>query len=102
MGWIWGAAHPRSLFMHRERADALIVGAGVAGLAAGRRLHRAGLTVRIVEARARIGGRVRTLRDPRVAVPIELRAECLHGEADGCEESRSRRSPDSSACPAAA
>jgi monoamine oxidase len=41
----------------------IIVGAGFAGLAAARDLHARGFHVRLVEARARIGGRVHTIRD---------------------------------------
>ena len=43
-------------------ADVLVVGAGVAGLAAARELRRLGRTARVVEARDRIGGRVFTVR----------------------------------------
>ncbi len=42
----------------------VIVGAGIAGLAAGYELKRAGHTVVILEAQQRVGGRVYTLRDP--------------------------------------
>jgi monoamine oxidase len=59
----------------------VIVGAGVAGLAAARRLAASGCDVTIVEARARIGGRVWTVHDPELAVPIELGAELVHGSA---------------------
>lgn len=44
----------------RTTADAVIVGAGLAGLAAARSLHAAGRSVLIVEASDGIGGRVRT------------------------------------------
>jgi glycine/D-amino acid oxidase-like deaminating enzyme len=40
--------------------DVVVVGAGLAGLAAAGRLHRAGLTVRVCEAGDAVGGRVRT------------------------------------------
>src|SRR3989454_5477534 len=63
----------------RKRVDVLIVGAGAAGLAAARDLSHAGLTVTIIEARPRIGGRVLTLHDPRSPVPLELGAEFIHG-----------------------
>ena len=49
-------------------ADVLVVGAGLAGLAAARDLHRAGVDVLLLEARSRPGGRVEqeTLPDGRV------------------------------------
>src|SRR5262252_6197865 len=59
----------------------VIVGAGVAGLAAARDLSRAGGKVIVLEARDRIGGRVFTLKDKRSAGPIELGAEFLHGKS---------------------
>src|SRR5438093_5737790 len=58
----------------------LVIGAGLAGLAAAGRLAKAGLHVTILEARDRIGGRVHTIRDQRLPIPIELGAEFLHGK----------------------
>jgi len=60
-------------------SDVIVIGAGVAGLAAARDLSAAGLSVTVLEARDRIGGRVYTIRDPRVALPVELGAEFIHG-----------------------
>ncbi len=60
--------------------DALVVGAGAAGLAAAREISRAGLSVRILEARDRIGGRILTVRAPGSPLPVELGAEFVHGE----------------------
>jgi monoamine oxidase len=57
----------------------IVVGAGVAGLAAGRELLRAGLTPIVLEARDRIGGRILTVHDPKFPFPIELGAEFVHG-----------------------
>ena len=60
----------------------LIIGAGAAGLAAAGRLAHAGVRVTILEARERLGGRIHTLRDARLPVPVELGAEFVHGEPD--------------------
>ena len=61
-----------------EMTDVLIIGAGVAGLAAWRELYSAGLTSVILEARDRIGGRI--LTDRSTTSPIELGAEFVHGK----------------------
>jgi monoamine oxidase len=63
--------------------DTLIIGAGVAGLAAGRMLAAAGRRVAILEARERLGGRIFT-RHLNAAgrtsiLPVELGAEFIHG-----------------------
>jgi monoamine oxidase len=47
-----------------EKTRVLVVGAGLAGLAAAYELDRAGFGVTVLEARSRPGGRVRTYRDP--------------------------------------
>jgi monoamine oxidase len=60
-------------------ADVVIIGAGAAGLAAARALARAGLAVELLEAQARVGGRVLTLSDAG-GFPLELGAEFVHGE----------------------
>jgi monoamine oxidase len=60
--------------------DVVIIGAGMAGLAAAGDLGRAGLSVCILEARERIGGRVFTQRDPECDSPIELGTEFIHGK----------------------
>ena len=59
--------------------DVVIVGAGVAGLAAASHLARARVEVRLLEAGSRIGGRIFTVQDPLSPIPIELGAEFVHG-----------------------
>jgi len=61
-------------------ADVIIIGAGVAGLAAARALSNSGLNVVILEARDRAGGRILTCRIPSFPTPIELGAEFIHGQ----------------------
>lgn len=63
----------------RAKADVIVIGAGVAGLAAAGELAEAGLDVVLLEARERIGGRVLTVREPGLPAPIELGAEFVHG-----------------------
>jgi len=58
----------------------LIIGGGAAGLAAAQRLARADIRVTILEARDRLGGRIYTLRDHRLPIPVELGAEFVHGK----------------------
>jgi monoamine oxidase len=64
-----------------NRADAIVVGAGAAGLEAARQLRAHGRSVLVLEARDRIGGRILTHHDRRIPLPIELGAEFLHGDA---------------------
>jgi monoamine oxidase len=68
--------------MSAARCDVIVIGGGAAGLAATRDLSAAGLDVLLLEARERLGGRVHTLHEAAVAMPIELGAEFVHGEAE--------------------
>jgi monoamine oxidase len=63
----------------RDDPEVLVLGAGVAGLAAARALAAAGRRVLVLEARDRVGGRVRTLHPEGLASPVELGAEFVHG-----------------------
>jgi monoamine oxidase len=63
-----------------ERTDVVVVGAGVAGLTCARELTANGVSVVVVEARDRVGGRVRTMDVAGVAV--ELGAQVIHGTGD--------------------
>jgi monoamine oxidase len=69
--------------MTSAQFDVLIIGAGVAGLNAGRLLAEAGRRVAILEARNRIGGRIWTqsisLDDSPLPIHVELGAEFVHG-----------------------
>jgi monoamine oxidase len=58
--------------------DVLVIGAGMAGVAAARELERAGLSVAVVEGRDRVGGRIYSIRD-FCAEPVEAGAEFVHG-----------------------
>ncbi|SOD98015.1 flavin monoamine oxidase family protein [Caenispirillum bisanense] len=79
-----GAAGAASaaLLLGRSRAaraaevDVVVVGAGCAGLAAAGALVDAGLTVTVIEARDRIGGRAVT--EPLFGTPMDLGAGWLH------------------------
>ena len=63
-----------------DTKSVLVVGAGMAGLAAARSLADAGWPVRLIEARDRIGGRVHTDRD--WGVPLEMGASWIDGTKD--------------------
>jgi len=63
------------------RLDCIVVGAGVAGLAATRALRDGGARVRLLEARTRVGGRVHSLHPATSPIAVELGAEFLHGAA---------------------
>lgn len=57
--------------------DVIVVGAGIAGLAAARRLKGAGYRVLVLEGRDRIGGRIWTNRS--LKFPLDLGASWIHG-----------------------
>lgn len=59
--------------------DIAIIGAGIAGLAAARRVAATGMNTVLLEARDRVGGRILTVRDSSTDLPIELGAEFVHG-----------------------
>jgi monoamine oxidase len=64
-----------------RQCEVAIIGAGAAGLTAAATLIRNGIDARCLEAGDRPGGRIRSIRDPRSPVPIELGAEFGHGRS---------------------
>jgi monoamine oxidase len=61
--------------------DTIVIGAGAAGLFAARELTRASKQVVVLEASARVGGRMLTALETSAGVPVELGAEYVHGDA---------------------
>ena len=74
LGGLTGPSKPR------QELDALVIGAGLAGLACAQRLISAGQRVRVLEGRQRIGGRIWT--EQRQKCAIDLGASWLHGSTN--------------------
>jgi len=64
--------------MSKEARSVIVLGAGVAGMAAATELARGGSSVVVLEARERVGGRIHTI-SAGGRVRIELGAEFVHG-----------------------
>ena len=64
----------------RRDVDVVVVGAGVTGLAAATRLSRAGLSVLVLEARDRVGGRL--LTDTIDGLRVELGGQWISADQD--------------------
>jgi monoamine oxidase len=60
----------------------VVIGAGIAGLAAASKLGSVGFSVRILEARNRIGGRIFTTKDHASGMMVPLGAEFIHGRPE--------------------
>jgi phytoene dehydrogenase-like protein len=69
-------AEPHLITPRSGEADVVVVGAGAAGIAAARRLLAAGLSVAVLEARDRVGGRAITMG--LRGHPVDLGAHWLH------------------------
>lgn len=75
---VWHVFYAYNLAMVDAGFDAIILGAGMAGLAAARTLVVAGMRVVILEAKDRVGGRILTRHFREETV--ELGAEFVHGK----------------------
>jgi len=73
------ASAPAAVGKPTDRPQVLVIGAGMAGLAAARRLHDQGVAITVLEARPRIGGRVWTDRTTWPDQPVDLGASWIHG-----------------------
>ncbi len=76
------AAYPLVMNTSLQAADVpsiLVIGAGIAGLAAARSLSDQGLKVTVIEARERTGGRIHTSR-VWPEYPLDLGASWIHGQ----------------------
>jgi monoamine oxidase len=60
-----------------QARQVVVIGAGLAGLAAARRLGDGGRTVVVLEGRDRVGGRVWT--DRSLGIPLDMGASWIHG-----------------------
>lgn len=63
------------VFTQRRKKSCVVIGAGLAGLAAAHKLKTAGWHVTVLEARDRIGGRVFSHKDQQTGLICELGAE---------------------------
>ncbi|WP_225836349.1 NAD(P)/FAD-dependent oxidoreductase [Streptomyces sp. NK08204] len=73
-----GPADEGSTSASSDRHKVIVVGAGISGLAAARRLADQGEDVVVLEARNRIGGRIWT-SEKWAGVPLDLGASWIHG-----------------------
>ena len=64
--------------MPNFKSDVLILGAGASGICAAAELKSRGRSIKVIEARDRIGGRILTIKNA-APFPIELGAEFVHG-----------------------
>jgi len=64
-----------------QSSDVLVIGGGISGLIAAYNLSKAGKSVKVVEARDRVGGRAWT--DTSLGFPVELGCMAIHGYIEG-------------------
>lgn len=75
---LWDAreAHGQPISRQQPKKKVVVVGAGIAGIAAARELSSRGFDVVLLEARTRTGGRIST--DRSLGFPIDLGASWIH------------------------
>jgi monoamine oxidase len=69
-----------SLALAQNRPKVVVIGAGIAGLAAAQALRQKKIPTVVLEASSRVGGRVFT--DTSLGIPLDLGASWLHGTTD--------------------
>jgi monoamine oxidase len=77
VGLSWACAENR---VQSQQQKVLVIGAGIAGLAAAQELQKNGFQVTVLEGRDRIGGRIYTERT--LGFPVDLGASWIHGITD--------------------
>jgi monoamine oxidase len=69
---------PQNIKAQTTIYDIIVVGAGIAGLKAAHDIQKQGLSVLVLEANDRIGGRIQTTTDFDKDFPVDLGAELIH------------------------
>jgi phytoene dehydrogenase-like protein len=68
-----------------SRYNVIVIGAGFAGLGAAKEALNQGLTVKVIEARNRLGGRVESV--DMGPYKVDMGASWIHGIGPGCGDS---------------
>lgn len=71
---------PNNSMAKLPEKNIIIIGAGIAGIAAARKLIKNGFSVKIIEGRNRIGGRINT--NTNFGLAVDLGAAWIHGSTD--------------------
>jgi polyamine oxidase len=78
--YLSGQHAAQRILNHAQPSTAIVIGAGIAGAAAAQKLAQSGVSVTVVEAQNRVGGRIRS--DSSWGEPVELGAAWIHGTRD--------------------